>query len=178
MNNLKNFKPGPPLTDSDIALAKSHGLIFLFDDEGREWYASQRSFSAKTIKVAYDKNNVIRSVSRDVSALWPVNMSVAEVEDNDLHRIVDISGDWKYKDGKLIHISPDTDQEQLESQRVFLREEAIKKITPYMFRLLLKKELPESKKKAVDEWLEYISKLDAIELKTSGETEWPVMPES
>lgn len=176
MNNFKNFKPGPPLTESDIALAKSHGLVFLFDDKDREWYASQRTFAANTLKIAYDKNDVICSITRDVSALWPLNMSVAEIEDNELSRSIDIYGDWKYIDGKPIHINPDTDPEQLESQREFLREEAIKRITPYMVRLLLKKELPESEKKVIDEWLEYISKLDAIEIKTSGEPEWPVSP--
>lgn len=166
LNHYKNFQPGKPSTASDIALAKEYGLTFLFDDQGHEWYASQRSFSPNTIKVAYDSNNVIRSVSRDVSALWPVNMSVAELEDNESSQAVNISGTWKYNDGKVIQISPDT--EQLESQRDFLRDEAIKKITPYMIKLLLKKELPESEKKVVEEGLEYISKLDSMELKMSA----------
>ncbi|EJS5188227.1 DUF4376 domain-containing protein [Salmonella enterica] len=76
-------------------------MLFLFSEDGQEWYESQKQFAADTIKFTYDADGVIRSISRDVSALWPVNMSVAEVADTTASRRADISGRWGF-DGENV----------------------------------------------------------------------------
>ncbi|EBY3036443.1 DUF4376 domain-containing protein [Salmonella enterica] len=101
MVNIRNFTPGVPKTPEQLELANKHRVLFLFSEDDQEWYESQKQFAADTIKFTYDADGVIRSISRDVSALWPVNMSVAEVADTTANRRADISGRWGF-DGENV----------------------------------------------------------------------------
>ncbi|EAR2938376.1 DUF4376 domain-containing protein [Salmonella enterica] len=104
MINIKNFTPGIPKTPEQLELANKHRVLFLFSEDGQEWYESQKQFAADTIKFTYDADGVIRSISRDVSALWPVNMSVAEVPDTTANRRADISGRWGFDGTDVIDL--------------------------------------------------------------------------
>ncbi|EBX2871918.1 phage tail protein [Salmonella enterica subsp. enterica serovar Muenchen] len=101
MINIKNFTPGAPKTPEQLELANKHRVLFLFSEDGQEWYESQKQFAPDTIKFTYDSDGVIRSISRDVSALWPVDKSVAEVADTTANRRADISGRWGF-DGENV----------------------------------------------------------------------------
>ncbi|HHR4051011.1 TPA: DUF4376 domain-containing protein [Salmonella enterica] len=96
MVNIKNFKTGTPKTLEQVELAKKHNVIFLFSEDGQEWYEAQKQFAPDTIKLAYDGEGVIRSISRDASALYPYDLSVAEVPDTTANRRADISGRWGF----------------------------------------------------------------------------------
>ncbi|EDI8720429.1 phage tail protein [Salmonella enterica] len=104
MINIKNFTPGAPKTPEQLELANKHRVLFLFSEDGQEWYESQKQFAADTIKFSYDSDGIIRSISRDVSALWPVNMSVAEVADTTANRRADISGRWGFDGENVINL--------------------------------------------------------------------------
>ncbi|EJS9208810.1 DUF4376 domain-containing protein [Salmonella enterica] len=104
MINIKNFTPGIPKTPEQLELANKHRVLFLFSEDGQEWYESHKQFAADTIKFTYDADGVIRSISRDVSALWPVNMSVAEVADTTANRRADISGRWGFDGTDVIDL--------------------------------------------------------------------------
>ncbi|HDI9198914.1 TPA: DUF4376 domain-containing protein, partial [Escherichia coli] len=77
------------------------GAMYLKSVDGRDWYESQSLFAADTLKLVYDSNGIITSISKDVSMLWPVNQSVAEVADTEENRKADISGRWGF-DGEKI----------------------------------------------------------------------------
>lgn len=104
MINIKNFTPGDPKTPEQLELANKHRVLFLFSEDGQEWYESQKQFAADTIKFSYDADGVIRSISRDVSALWPVGLSVAEVPDTTANRRADISGRWGFDGENVIDL--------------------------------------------------------------------------
>ncbi|EDS7590137.1 DUF4376 domain-containing protein [Salmonella enterica subsp. diarizonae] len=104
MVNIKNFTPGDPKTPEQLELANKHRVLFLFSEDGQEWYESQKQFAADTIKFSYDSDGVIRSISRDVSALWPVGLSVAEVPDTTANRRADISGRWGFDGENVIDL--------------------------------------------------------------------------
>ncbi|EIC0887635.1 DUF4376 domain-containing protein [Salmonella enterica subsp. enterica serovar Mikawasima] len=104
LNNIKNFIPGAPKTPEQLELANKHGALFLFSGDGQEWYESQKQFAPDTIKFAYDADGVIRSISRDVSALWPVGLSVAEIPDTTANRRADISGRWGFDGANIIDL--------------------------------------------------------------------------
>ncbi|EEN7821164.1 DUF4376 domain-containing protein [Salmonella enterica] len=104
MVNIKNFTPGDPKTPEQLELANKHRVLFLFSEDGQEWYESQKQFAADTIKFSYDSDGVIRSISRDVSALWPVGLSVAEVADTTANRRADISGRWGFDGTDVIDL--------------------------------------------------------------------------
>jgi len=93
--HIKNFKPYTP-EKPDVP-----GALYLKSEDGQDWYACQSLFSQETLKLAYNSDGVITSISRDVSMLWPVNQSVVEVEDTETNRRADISGRWGF-DGERI----------------------------------------------------------------------------
>ncbi|ECG8634055.1 DUF4376 domain-containing protein [Salmonella enterica subsp. salamae] len=108
MINIKNFTPGSPKTPEQLELANKHRVMFLFSEDGQEWYESQKLFASDTIKFSYDADGVIRSISRDVSALWPAGLSVAEVPDTTASRRADISGRWGFDGENVIDLmTPD-----------------------------------------------------------------------
>lgn len=104
MQNIKNFTQGSPRTPEQLELANKHRVLFLFSEDGQEWYESQKQFADDTIKFSYDSDGVIRSISRDVSALWPVGLSVAEVADTTANRRADISGRWGFDGTDVIDL--------------------------------------------------------------------------
>ncbi|RDH43348.1 hypothetical protein [Zooshikella ganghwensis] len=93
LKNLKLYKP-------EIA---NPNTLYLCDDLDNDWYDSQIKFSRDTLKIVYDHKGVIVSHSEDVSSLWPVHMSVAEVETAQVPKgFFDKSeGQWVW-DGSLI----------------------------------------------------------------------------
>ncbi|EDK3117623.1 phage tail protein [Salmonella enterica subsp. enterica serovar Panama] len=104
MVNIKNFTPGDPKTPEQLELANKHRVLFLFSEDGQEWYESQKQFAPDTIKFTYDSDGVIRSISRDVSSLWPVDKNVAEVADTTANRRADISGRWGFDGTNIIDL--------------------------------------------------------------------------
>lgn len=113
MQNIKNFTRGNPKTPEQLALANRHRVMFLFSEDGQEWYECQKQFAPDTIKVAYDADGVIRSLSLDVSALWPDGLSVAEVPDTTSNRRADISGHWGFDGTTIVYlITPEKAREQ------------------------------------------------------------------
>ncbi|EDW6064254.1 DUF4376 domain-containing protein [Salmonella enterica subsp. enterica serovar Oslo] len=104
MINIKNFTPGNPKTPEQLELANKHRVLFLFSEDGQEWYEAQKQFAPDTIKFSYDADGVIRSISRDVSALYPANLSVAEVPDTTANRRADISGRWGFNGENVIDL--------------------------------------------------------------------------
>ncbi|UUF64776.1 tail fiber assembly protein [Escherichia coli] len=99
MLNIKNFKPYiPENTDTNAS--------YLISEDGQDWYECQKLFSPETVKVVYDNNNTIIGFSLDVSALFPVNASVAEVAANEVpEAMVSADGNWLYLDGKIVQKS-------------------------------------------------------------------------
>ncbi|EEW0869230.1 tail fiber assembly protein, partial [Escherichia coli] len=94
--NLKNLQRYTP-EKSDVP-----GSMYLKAEDGRDWYESQSSFKADTLKLVYNSEGIITSISKDVSMLWPVGQSVVEVEDTAENRKADISGRWKFDGEKVV----------------------------------------------------------------------------
>lgn len=78
-----------------------NGILFLRDEDGNDWYESQKGFSSDTLKIAYNSEGVICSAYTDVSKLWPVNMSVTEINVSGLPEGFVVDGNWVY-DGKAV----------------------------------------------------------------------------
>ncbi|HAX5205303.1 TPA: DUF4376 domain-containing protein [Escherichia coli] len=94
MINIKNFTPYTPENPP------FEGAAYLISEDGQDWYECQKQFAEDTYKVAYDSDGTVRSISTDVSTLFPINMSVAETET--LPEGCDISGRWKYDNGEIV----------------------------------------------------------------------------
>ncbi|EIC0887636.1 DUF4376 domain-containing protein [Salmonella enterica subsp. enterica serovar Mikawasima] len=101
---LKSIQPGPPKTPEQAALAKRHHIIFLFSQDGQDWYDVQKNFANDTLKVGYDSQGIIRVISTDVSAINPTGLSVTEVPNTTANRRADISGRWGFDGENIIDL--------------------------------------------------------------------------
>ncbi|MGK0601874.1 DUF4376 domain-containing protein [Yokenella regensburgei] len=104
MLNIKNFTRTEPRTQEQIRLCHKHNVMFLMSEDGADWYDCQKNFNPSSIKFAYDSQGIIRSIAtdKDVSTLWPIELSVAEVLDTIENRRADISGNWGFDGDKII----------------------------------------------------------------------------
>ncbi|MED9214058.1 DUF4376 domain-containing protein [Escherichia coli] len=93
--NLKNFKPYTPESPD------TQGILYLKSEDGKDWYECQALFSADTLKITYNSDGMITAISKDISMLWPVNQSVAEIENTENNRKIDNSGRWGF-DGEKV----------------------------------------------------------------------------
>lgn len=84
MNNFKNFTLYTP-EKPDVP-----GAMYLKSAEGHDWYECQSLFAQDTLKLVYNSDGVITSISRDVSMLFPAKQSVEEVEYTESNRRADI----------------------------------------------------------------------------------------
>ncbi|HIH5775792.1 TPA: tail fiber assembly protein [Citrobacter werkmanii] len=104
MQHLKNLKIYTPDDEYSLFLMKEHSAEFFISEDGRDWYESQASFSPDTLKVAYDEAGIIRSISQDVSSIYPRDLSVVEFPATKANLRVTLGDYWFYKDGKLQQI--------------------------------------------------------------------------
>ncbi|EFE7778443.1 tail fiber assembly protein, partial [Escherichia coli] len=102
MQHLKNIIAGNPKTVAQYQLTKNFDVIWLWSEEGKNWYEEVSNFQEDTIKIVYDENNIIVGITRDASTLNPEGFSVVEVPDITANRRADDSGKWMFKDGAVI----------------------------------------------------------------------------
>lgn len=91
MNNFTRYEPAEPLYGANA--------LYLQDDKGRDWYESQAKFK-KAFKLAIEpETGVIRSITEDVSALFPAGLTVVDIDE--IPAGCSISGEWVYSAGKI-----------------------------------------------------------------------------
>lgn len=75
MMHLKNIKAGNAKTLEQYELTKKHGVIWLYSEDGKNWYEEVKNFQPDTIKIVYDANNIIVSITKDASTLNPEGLA-------------------------------------------------------------------------------------------------------
>ncbi|EFA4172320.1 tail fiber assembly protein [Escherichia coli] len=180
MMHLRGFTAGQPKTQAQYQLTKRYGVIWLYDKDGKNWYEEQKNFQEDTIKIAYDENNTIVAITKDASTLNPEGLSVVEVPDITANRRADISGNWMFKDGKVLPVPVDY-HEQAESKRQTLLAEANDATADWRTELALGI-LDEADKQRLTQWMNYIRQLKALSLETvvdkasNDAIKWPQPP--
>ncbi|KUV24061.1 tail fiber assembly protein, partial [Escherichia coli] len=132
MMHLKNIKAGNAKTLEQYELTKKHGVIWLYSEDGKNWYEEVKNFQPDTIKIVYDENNIIVAITKDASTLNPDGLSVVELPNITANRRADISGNWKFLDGKVVkrEYTKQELQQQAELQKAALLSEAESVIQP------------------------------------------------
>ncbi|END2163767.1 TPA: tail fiber assembly protein [Escherichia coli] len=161
MNNFKNFTSYTPGEDKRELI--DAGVLFLQDENGNDWYECQKQLSENTVKVVYDSNNIIVSISNDVSTLWPVEASVAETES--LPDGVDINGNWIFDGQNVVERTQSADELKAlaESRRESLLNSARQQLVISQTKLLRGRVLSDAEQTALDAWLDYIDELNALD---------------
>lgn len=179
MMNVKRFKIGSPKTPEQLKLSNQHNALFLFSEDGTEWYSSQQSFARDTIKIAYDDKGIIRSIAanKDISTLWPAGLSVVEVADTTANRRADISGKWVF-DGEKIDKRIYSEEEQQEQARIEQRiriAAAAKMIAPLQDAVDLGI-ANDAEKVSLENWKRYRVMLNRLDIETAPAINWPAVP--
>ncbi|EON2412478.1 tail fiber assembly protein [Escherichia coli] len=175
MMHLKNIKAGNPKTPEQYQLTKKAGVVWLYTEDGKNWYEEQKNFQPDTIKIAYDKNNVIVTVSKDVSTINPEGLSVVEVSDITANRRADNNGNWMFLDGKVVkrEYTKQELQQQAELQKATLLSEAESVIQPLERSVRLNMATNEERAR-LESWERYSVLVSRVD---TANPEWPQKPE-
>ncbi|EAT7030181.1 tail fiber assembly protein [Salmonella enterica] len=190
--DIKNFR----LIDAPVNRDKTQseiniGAYFLESDDGQDWYECQSLFSDDTAKIMYDHEGVIwgvvnkpvpqRGNTYAVSMLWPVNMSVAEIDAADCPDDCRGDGSWLYRDGKVLPVPVDY-QAKAETTRQKLLNDADNAIKDWRTELTLGI-ISDENKAALILWMNYINVLKLLDLTdvsdeaTFTAIRWPALPQ-
>lgn len=159
-------------------------VSFATDENGADWYESQKKFQADTLKIIFNNKGVIVSMSHDVSALWPVGNSVAEVALEDVPAGLSINGEWVFDGEKILPRTATMDewQSKAESMRQSLLKEASDITTDWRTELQLGI-LSDEDKATLIEWMGYIKSVKILDLSlvedeaTLDKVAWPEKPQ-
>ncbi|EPH3180456.1 tail fiber assembly protein [Citrobacter braakii] len=175
MQHLKNLKTYTPDDEYSLLLMEEHSAEFFISDDGRDWYKSQASFSPDTLKVAYDDAGIIRSISKDVSSIYPRGFSVVEVDITEANKSVDIFGGWVFDNGEIKprQYSQEELRAQAEAKKTELLSAAATSIAP------LQDAVDEGMATAeeitmLSEWKRYRVKVRRVD---TSNPEWPPLPD-
>ncbi|THD52617.1 tail fiber assembly protein [Enterobacteriaceae bacterium ML5] len=149
------------------------------DETGADWYKSQKNFVKDTLKIVFNSDGVIVSMSHDVSALWPAGNSVAEIAAADEPDGVDINGGWIF-DGKKIKERVYSSAElvaQAEIKRDSLMAIATATIAPLQDAVDIG-DATEAELVNLKEWKKYRVALSRLDLPTAPDITWPKSPQS
>lgn len=190
--DIKNFR----LIDAPVNRSKTQaeiniGAYFLESDDGQDWYECQSLFSDDTAKIMYDHEGVIwgvvnkpvpqRGNTYSVSMLWPVNMSVAEIDAADCPDDCRGDGSWLYRDGKVLPVPVDY-QAKAETTRQKLLNDADNAIKDWRTELTLGI-ISDENKATLIMWMNYINDLKSLDLTgvsdeaTFTAIRWPALPQ-
>ncbi|CBG26188.1 phage tail-fiber asembly protein [Salmonella enterica subsp. enterica serovar Typhimurium] len=190
--DIKNFR----LIDAPVNRDKTQteiniGAYFLESDDGQDWYECQSLFSDDTAKIMYDHEGVIwgvvnkpvpqRGNTYSVSMLWPVNMSVAEIDAADCPDDCRGDGSWLYRDGKVLPVPVDY-QAKAETTRQKLLNDADNAIKDWRTELTLGI-ISDENKATLIMWMNYINVLKSLDLTgvsdeaTFTAIRWPSLPQ-
>lgn len=169
-----NFQPYKPENDEMPEL----NIGYLVSDEGVDWYECQSEFSDATMKIGFDDTGIIRTYAIDVSTLWPLGLSVAEVALQDLPEGFNGAGQWSF-DGKAVIAREYTHEEliaQANSKKQKLMAAATSAIAPLQDAI----DIGEATDDEIDQlqaWKKYRVSLNRIDTSNAPDIEWPVLPD-
>ena len=177
MQHLKNIVAGNPKTVEQYQLTKNFNVIWLWSEDGKNWYEELKNFQEDTIKLAYTVEGIIVAMDKDVSAINPEGLSVVELPDITANRRADISGKWMFKDGVVIKrtYTEEEQRQQAENEKQSLLQLVRDKTQLWDSQLRLGIISDENKQK-LTEWMLYAQKVESTDTSSLPVT-FPEQPE-
>ncbi|HAJ5479018.1 TPA: tail fiber assembly protein [Escherichia coli] len=177
MQHLKNIVAGNPKTVEQYQLTKNFDVIWLWSEDGKNWYEEVKNFQEDTIKLAYTVEGIIVAMDKDVSAINPEGLSVVELPDITANRRADISGKWMFKDGVVIKrtYTEEEQRQQAENEKQSLLQLVRDKTQLWDSQLRLGIISDENKQK-LTEWMLFAQKVESTDTSSLPVT-FPEQPE-
>ncbi|WP_447876825.1 tail fiber assembly protein [Serratia fonticola] len=151
------------------------GVQYFKDSSGKDWFESLSEFTKKYALAIDNDSGVIRSISEDVSRIYPVGLTVVEVDS--LPDGCDISGGWIFKGGQVTPREI-TQQEIIAiaaKKKAELMLVATNKMAPLQDAVELGISADDEIAK-LDAWKIYRVSLNRIDVTQAPNIEWPIEP--
>ena len=106
--------------------------FYLQTEDGLDWYYHRVRFKEDTLKICFDHKGVIRMFDHNAQILWPVELSVTEVDTSSVPEGLNNHGDWMWDGTKIIPLqyTEQENKERVEARRKKLLADAAVKIAP------------------------------------------------
>lgn len=166
--NLQRYVP-------DV-LFNGGGIQYFIDATGLDWFKSLPLFTKKYSIAIENDTGVIRSISEDASRLYPVGLTVVDVDS--LPDGCDIFGGWLFDGEKVIPRIETHEEIVAKAQRK--KETLLEIATKAMGPLQDAKDLgiaTEEELAKLKEWMFYRVQVNRIDVNKAPDIDWPVAPE-
>lgn len=155
---------------------QGYSIANLISEDGQDWYESQALFDNKKLKFEYDENGVITRFSYDVSMLWPIDKSVADIAVKLVPDGLNENGEWMF-DGKKIIPVPVDYVSVAEFNKQSLMNTATNVIAPLEDASVLGIATKEETESLI-KWQTYRVLLNRVDTSKAPDIEWPEVPEN
>ena len=81
---------------------QGYSIANLISEDAQDWYEAQSLFEKDKLKFEFDENGIITRFSYDVSMLWPIGKSVADISKNLVPDGLSDNGEWMFDGEKII----------------------------------------------------------------------------
>ncbi|WP_336797962.1 tail fiber assembly protein [Erwinia aphidicola] len=150
-------------------------VLYLQDENGADWYESQKDFASKRVKVVYDDSGVIRAFSYDVSELFPLDLYVAELARKPAQLAID--GRWIFDGEKALErtLTQEEQQAAAEAEKASLARKAAEAIAPLQDAADLGMATDEESELLLA-WKKYRVLLNRVDTSRADNVDWPEVP--
>lgn len=157
-------------------LFSGDGVQYFIDATGKDWFKSLPEFTKKYSLAIENDTGVIRSISEDTSRLYPLGLTVVDVDN--LPEGCDIFGGWVFDGERIVPriYTPEEIRAQAEAKKERLIAEANKKTQAWQTQLMLGM-ISDEDKKSLIAWMAYVQNVQAIDTHHPERIVWPVQPE-
>lgn len=179
MLHLKNITAGNPKTAEQYQMTKRHSIVWLFSEDGKNWYEEQKNFASDTIKVAYNERGRVVWIGKDVTGIEPTNVSIIELPDITTNRRITAPGYWFYRNDEFVF---DYKLKAEDERDALLKQVSI--MTSEWGKDLLLGLISDEDREKLKAYRIYAKSLQAMDFSTIADKssynaiEWPVSPEA
>lgn len=179
MLHLKNITAGNPKTAEQYQMTKRHSIVWLFSEDGKNWYEEQKNFASDTIKVAYNERGRVVWIGKDVTGIEPTNVSIIELPDITTNRRITAPGYWFYRNDEFVF---DYKLKAEDERDALLKQVSI--MTSEWEKDLLLGLISDEDREKLKAYRIYAKSLQAMDFSTIADKasynaiEWPVSPEA
>ncbi|CAI0914919.1 tail fiber assembly protein [Serratia quinivorans] len=157
-------------------LFSGDGVQYFIDATGKDWFKSLPEFTKKYSLAIENDTGVIRSISEDTSRLYPLGLTVVDVDN--LPDGCDIFGEWVFNGKRIV---PRTySQEELLAQAQQTKNKLIEAATKVINLLQDAKYLEMATNEELaklKEWMVYRVQVNRIDAGCVPDIVWPTTPE-
>lgn len=151
------------------------GIQYFKDESGKDWFKSLPDFTKRYSLAIENDTGIIRSISEDTSRLYPVGLTVVDV--NTLPDGCDILGGWVFNGTRVIPRK--YSQSEVETQAQQKKDALIAQATKFIAPLQDAKELDiatDAEAAMLKAWMLYRIQLNRIDVSTAPDIDWPEVP--